>query len=84
MSSFLGLAATIAAHGLPCSLYTDRGSHYFLTPEAGGRVSRTLLTQFGRALKQASSTLRPTHRKPAAGPSACSGHCRTVCRRSWR
>jgi hypothetical protein len=28
------------------------GSHYFFTPEAGGPVSRTLLTQFGRALKQ--------------------------------
>lgn len=35
-SSFLGLAETIAAHGLPCSLYTDRGSPYFHTPEAGG------------------------------------------------
>jgi transposase len=36
MSSFLGLAETLAGHGLPCSLYTDRGSHYFHTPEAGG------------------------------------------------
>lgn len=35
-SSFLGLAETIAAHGLPCSLDTDRGSPYFHTPEAGG------------------------------------------------
>src|SRR3954447_7435834 len=26
-SSFAGLAETIAGHGLPCSLYTDRGSH---------------------------------------------------------
>lgn len=39
-------------HGLFCALYTDRGSHYFLTPEAGGRVSKTALTQVGRALKQ--------------------------------
>ncbi len=31
-------------------LYTDRGSHYFHTPEAGGKVSRTQLTQVGRAL----------------------------------
>jgi hypothetical protein len=29
----------VAKHGLFCSLYTDRGSHYFFTPEAGGRVS---------------------------------------------
>ena len=37
-------------HGLPLSLYTDRGSHYFYTPEAGGKVDRTALTQVGRAL----------------------------------
>src|SRR3990172_3760713 len=44
VSSFLGLAETIAAEGLFCALYTDRGSHYFVTPEAGGRVDRTRLT----------------------------------------
>ena len=33
-----------------CSLYTDRGSHYFHTPEAGGKVSSTVETQVGRAL----------------------------------
>ena len=42
-SSFAGLAETIAAHGLPCALYTDRGSHYFYTPEGGGKVSKTCL-----------------------------------------
>lgn len=52
VSSFLGLAETIAAHGLPCSLYTDRGSHYFHTPEAGGKVAKDVLTQVGRALAQ--------------------------------
>lgn len=51
-SSFRGVREVVAKHGLFCSLYTDRGSHYFLTPEAGGKVSRTVLTQFGRALKQ--------------------------------
>jgi transposase len=51
-SSLRGVREVVAAHGLFCSLYTDRGSHYFETPEAGGRVSRTMLTQFGRALKQ--------------------------------
>lgn len=51
-SSLRGVREVVERHGLFCSLYTDRGSHYFLTPEAGGRVSRTLLTQFGRALKQ--------------------------------
>ena len=52
MSSFLGLAETIAAHGLFGALYTDRGSHYFRTPEAGGKVDKTRLTQVGRALAQ--------------------------------
>jgi transposase len=50
MSSFLGLAETIAGQGLPCSLYSDRGSHYFHTPEAGGKVAKDVLTQVGRAL----------------------------------
>ena len=36
MSSFMGLAQTIARHGLFGASHTDRGSHYFLTPEAGG------------------------------------------------
>jgi hypothetical protein len=52
MSSFVGLKETIAAHGLFCALYTDRGSHYFHTPTAGEPVDKTRLTQVGRALKQ--------------------------------
>jgi transposase len=52
MSSFLSLAETIAAQGLFCSLYTDRGSHYFETPEAGGKVAEGASTQVGRALAQ--------------------------------
>ncbi len=51
-SSFRGVREVVSKHGLFCSLYTGRGSHYFETPEAGGPVSRTVLTQFGRAMKQ--------------------------------
>ena len=51
-SSLRGVREVVEEHGLFCSLYTDRGSHYFETPEAGARVSKTVLTQFGRALKQ--------------------------------
>jgi len=51
-SSLRGIREVIERHGLFCSLYTDRGSHYFETPAAGGRVSKTALTQCGRALKQ--------------------------------
>jgi transposase len=51
-SSFLGLGQVIERHGLFCALYTDRGSHYFRTPEAGGPVDKGKLTQVGRALAQ--------------------------------
>lgn len=51
-STFAGLLEVFTAHGLPCSLYTDRGSHYFYTPKAGGAVDRGVLTQVGRALAQ--------------------------------
>ncbi len=49
-STFRALREVFEAHGLPCSLYTDRGSHYFLTPEAGGKVAKDQPTQVGRAL----------------------------------
>src|SRR5271169_2727476 len=49
-STFQALAEVFGRHGLPLSLYTDRGSHYFYTPEAGGKVDRSRLTQVGRAL----------------------------------
>lgn len=51
-SSFRGLAETFAKKGLPMALYTDRGGHYFFTPEAGGKVDRDKPTQVGRALAQ--------------------------------
>jgi|GEM_PF-4563204 len=51
-SSLRGLREVIGRHGLFCALCTDRGSHYFHTPEAGGKVSRTHPTQLGRALAQ--------------------------------
>ncbi|BBB95619.1 transposase [Bradyrhizobium elkanii USDA 61] len=49
-STFQALREVIGEHGLFCALYTDRGSHYFLTPKAGEKVSKTQQTQVGRAL----------------------------------
>lgn len=49
-SSLRGIHETIAKHGLFCSFYTDRGSHYFYTPEANGKVDKSQLTEVGRAL----------------------------------
>lgn len=67
MSSFLGLAETIAAHGLFGSLYTDRGSHYFLTPKLGGKVDKTRPTQVGRALAQLGIRHIPSYSPEARG-----------------
>ena len=49
-STFMGLMETFGTHGLASSLYTDRGSHYFTTPQAGGKVDKVHRTQVGRAL----------------------------------
>src|ERR1700758_2966829 len=51
-SSLRGLREVVERHGLFCAFYTDRGSHYFHTPEPAKAVSKTQLTQVGRALKQ--------------------------------
>lgn len=51
-STFQALLEVFGKHGLPLSLYTDRGSHYFFTPEADGPVDRKRPTQVGRALTQ--------------------------------
>ena len=53
-STFRALLEVFGRQGLPLSLYTDRGSHYFYTPEVGGKVDRTTPTQVGRALAQLS------------------------------
>ena len=51
-STFRALKQVLTDKGLPSSLYTDRGSHYFHTPEAGGKVDKSNPTQVGRALHQ--------------------------------
>jgi helix-turn-helix protein len=67
MSSLLGLIETIAAHGLFSAFYTDRGSHYFHTPERGGKVDKTKPTQVGRALAQLGITHIPSYSPEARG-----------------
>lgn len=49
-STFRALLEVFGGHGLALSLYTDRGSHYFHTSEAGDKVDRGRPTQVGRAL----------------------------------
>jgi transposase len=66
-SSFRGLAEVIGRHGLFCSLYTDRGSHYFLTPKAGGKVAKDQPTEVGRALRQLGIEHIPSYSPEARG-----------------
>ena len=47
-----GLRNVIESKGLFCALYSDRGSHFFVTPKAGGKVDKSRLTQVGRAMKE--------------------------------
>jgi len=68
-SSFRGLAETIARKGLFCALYSDRGGHYFHTPEAGGKVSKEKLTQVGRALAELGIEHIPAYSPEARGRS---------------
>lgn len=69
MSSFRALHEVIARHGLFGQLYVDRGSHYFHTPEAGGKVDKDNPTQVGRALGQLGIELVPGYSPQARGRS---------------
>jgi hypothetical protein len=68
-SSFRGVKEVIEQHGLFASLYTDRGSHYWYTPEAGEKVDKSNLTQFGRAMSQLGIKMIPAYSPEARGRS---------------
>src|ERR1700686_1521561 len=64
-----GLRSVIAEQGLFCAFYSDRASHFFLTPNAGGAVNHDRLTQVGRALKELGIQLIPAYSPQARGRS---------------
>ena len=68
-SSFKGVSEVIEKKGLFSSFYSDRGSHYWNTPKAGGKVDKTNLTQFGRALRQLGIEQIPAYSPQARGRS---------------
>ena len=68
-SSFQGLRDVIGKRGLFSSLYTDRGSHYWYTPESGGKVSKGQPTQVGRAMKQLGIEMIAAYSPEARGRS---------------
>lgn len=68
-SSFRGVQEVIEARGLFSSFYSDRGSHYWNTPEAGGKVDKKNLTQFGRAMQHLGIEMIAAYSPEARGRS---------------
>jgi hypothetical protein len=64
-----GLKEVIEIKGLFCSLYSDRGSHFFVTPKAGEKVDKQRLTQVGRALRELGVQMIPAYSPQARGRS---------------
>lgn len=64
-----GLREVIERKGLFCALYSDRGSHFWLTPKAGGKVDPHRLTQVGRALRDLGIRMIPAYSPQARGRS---------------
>jgi len=64
-----GLRTVIENKGLFCALYSDRGSHFFVSPKAGEKVDKHRLTQVGRALKELGVQMIPAYSPQARGRS---------------
>ena len=63
------LKEVIERKGLFCALYSDRGSHFWLTPKAGEAVDPYRLTQVGRALRELGIRMIPAYSPQARGRS---------------
>ena len=63
------LREVIERQGLFCALYSDRGSHFWLTPKVGGKVDAHRLTQVGRALREVGVRMIPAYSPQARGRS---------------
>src|SRR6201988_538982 len=64
-----GLREVIERKGVFCPLYSDRGSHFWLTPRVGGKVDPHRLTQVGRALREVGIRMIPAYSPQARGRS---------------
>ena len=64
-----GLREVIETQGLFCALYSDRGSHFFVTVKAGEKVDKRRLTQVGRAMKELGVQMIPAYSPQARGRS---------------
>ena len=52
-----------------CSLYSDRASHFFETPKAGGPVNPDHVTQVGRAMRELGIQMIPSYAPQGRGRS---------------
>jgi transposase len=57
----------VEKHGIFCALYSDRASHFFVTPKAGGKIDSNRLTQLGRALQELGIQMIPAYSPQARG-----------------
>jgi hypothetical protein len=64
-----GLREVIERKGVFCALYSDRASHFWLTPKVGGKVDPHRLTQVGRALRELGVQMIPAYSPQARGRS---------------
>jgi transposase len=64
-----GLREVIERKGVFCALYSDRGSHFWLTPKVGGKVDYHRRTQVGRALHELGVQMIPAYSPQARGRS---------------
>jgi len=64
-----GLKEVIESKGVFCALYSDRGSHFWLTPKAGGKIDPHRLTQVGRAMRELGVQMIPAYSPQARGRS---------------
>jgi transposase len=63
------LREVIEQQGIFCALYSDRASHFFWTPRAGGKVDAERPTQVGRALQELNIRMIPAYSPQARGRS---------------
>ena len=68
-SSFRGVREVLEKEGIFSSFYSDRGSHYWRTPQAGGRVDKENPTQFGRGMRELGVVTIPGYSPEARGRS---------------
>jgi hypothetical protein len=61
------LREVIERKGLFCALYSDRGSHFFVTRKAGEKIDPHRLTQVGRAMKELGVQMIPAYSPQARG-----------------